>query len=206
VSDVYIGEGVTIGANGLFYPGVKIMSGSRLGDGVIIHSGTVIGSDGFGFAESETGLKKIKQVGWVEIEDDVEIGSNVSVDRGAIGPTRIGQGTKIDNLVQIGHNVEIGRQCLLVSQVGVSGSTHIGNGVILGGQVGLVGHIEIGDGVRVGAKSGVSKSIPAGKTVFGNPAREIMETKRIHASMRRLPDLIKTVRELKKKAADDGEK
>ena len=199
ISSVYAGHDVTIGKNCLFYPGVRIMDGTKIGDNVIIHSSTVVGSDGFGFAESEQGLKKIKQIGWVEIEDDVEIGSNVSIDRGALGPTRIGCGTKIDNLVQIAHNVEIGRHCIIISQVGISGSTTIGNGVILAGQVGIVGHIEIGDGARVGAQSGVSKSIAASKTVFGSPARDIMETKRIEAAMRRLPDLLKRVKLLEKK-------
>jgi UDP-3-O-[3-hydroxymyristoyl] glucosamine N-acyltransferase len=202
VSSVFVGRNVTIGENCLFYPGVRIMDDCRIGDNVIIHSSTVIGSDGFGFAESETGLKKIKQIGWVEIEDDVEIGSNTSVDRGALGPTRIGRGTKIDNLVQIAHNVEIGRNCVIVSQVGISGSTKLGNGVMLAGQVGIVGHVEIGDGVRVGAQSGVPKSIPPGKTVFGYPARDIMETKRIEAALTRLPELLKRVRKLEQKLSE----
>lgn len=202
VSDVYIGDNVTIGNNCLIYPGVKIMDGSKIGDNVIIHASTVIGSDGFGFAESETGLKKIKQVGWVEIENDVEIGSNCSIDRGALGPTRIGMGTKIDNLVQIAHNVEIGRHCIIVSQVGISGSTKLGNGVILAGQVGVVGHIELGDGVKVGAQSGVAKTVQAGKAVFGSPARDVMLTKRIEAAQSRLPDILKRVRRLEKERDD----
>lgn len=204
LSSVSVGENVQIGKDCLLYPGVKIMKDCRIGDRVILHAGVVIGSDGFGFAESDKGLKKIKQVGWVEIADDVEIGANTTVDRGAIGPTRIGKGTKIDNLVQIAHNVEIGAHCIIVSQVGISGSTKIGNGVILAGQVGLVGHIEIGDGVRVGAKSGVHKSLPPGKTVFGYPAREIMESKRIEAALPRLPDLLKRVRKIEKKLGDDS--
>ena len=199
LSSVFIGDNVEVGDNTLLYPGVRIMEGCRIGSGVILHSGTVIGSDGFGFVETETGLKKIKQIGWVEIGDQVEIGSNTTVDRGALGPTRIGRGTKIDNLVQIAHNVEIGQNSIIISQVGVSGSTKIGNGVILAGQVGLVGHIDIGDGARVGAQSGVSKSIPAGKTMFGSPAREIMETKRIEASLTRLPELFKRVKRLEEK-------
>lgn len=199
LSSIYIGDNVEVGDDTLLYPGVRIMEGCRVGSGVILHSGTVIGSDGFGFVETETGLKKIKQIGWVEVGDLVEIGSNSTVDRGAIGPTRIGRGTKIDNLVQIAHNVEIGQNSIIVAQVGVSGSTKIGNGVILAGQVGLVGHIDVGDGVRVGAQSGVSKSIPAGKTMFGSPAREIMETKRIEASLTRLPELFKRVRKLEEK-------
>ena len=202
VSSVFVGRNVTISENCLIYPGVRIMDGCRIGNNVIIHSSTVIGSDGFGFAESEQGLKKIKQIGWVEIDDNVEIGSNTSIDRGALGPTRIGRGTKIDNLVQIAHNVEIGQNCIIVSQVGISGSTKIGNGVVLAGQVGLVGHLEIGDGVRVGAQSGVPRSVPAGKTVFGSPARDIMTTKRIEAALTRLPELLKRVRKIEEKLSE----
>ena len=199
VSSVYIGKNVTIGDGCLIYPGVMIMNDSQIGNNVIIHSSTAIGSDGFGFVPTKEGIKKIQQIGWVEIGSDVEIGSNVSIDRGALGPTRVGDGTKIDNLVQIAHNVQIGKNCLIVSQVGISGSTKLGNNVVLAGQVGLNGHIELGDGSIVGAQSGVAKSIPAGKTYFGYPAREIMETKRIEASLSRLPDLFKRVRELEKK-------
>ncbi|HWR81969.1 MAG TPA: UDP-3-O-(3-hydroxymyristoyl)glucosamine N-acyltransferase [Candidatus Deferrimicrobium sp.] len=199
VSAVFIGRDVAIGDNCLLYPGVQVMDGCRLGSGIIVHSSTVIGSDGFGFAESDQGLKKIKQVGWVEIEDDVEIGSNTSIDRGALGPTKIGRGTKIDNLVQIAHNVEIGRHCVIVSQVGISGSTKIGDGVMLGGQVGIVGHLEIGDKVRIGAQSGVAKSVPAGQTFFGSPARDIMLAKRIDAALTRLPELLHRVRKLEEK-------
>jgi len=202
VSSVYVGENVTVGDNCIFYPGVRIMNDCRIGSNIIIHPGAVIGSDGFGFAKSDRGLKKIKQVGWVEIEDDVEIGANTTIDRGAIGPTRIGSGTKIDNLVQVAHNVEIGRNCIIVSQVGISGSTKIGDGVVLAGQVGLVGHIEIGDGVQIGAQSGVSKSVAAGKIVFGSPARDIMETKRIEASLVRLPELLKRVKKIEKKLSE----
>ena len=202
VSSIYVGPEVSIGDDCLIYPGVRILAGSRIGSRVIIHSSTVIGSDGFGYAESDTGLKKIKQIGWIEIDDEVEIGSNCSVDRGALGPTRIGRGTKIDNLVQIAHNVEIGRNCIIVSQVGISGSTRIGDGVILAGQVGLVGHLEIGDGVKVAAQSGVSKSLAPGSAVLGSPAREIMESKKIEAALRRLPELLKRVRRLEKEKPD----
>lgn len=198
LSGVFVGRDTQIGQNCLLYPGVKIMRGCRIGDRVILHPGVVIGSDGFGFAESDKGMVKIKQVGWVEIENDVEIGANTVVDRGAIGPTRIGARTKIDNLVQIAHNVEVGSDCVIVSQVGISGSTKLGRGVVLAGQVGVVGHIEIGDGVRVGAQSGVPNSIPAGKTVFGYPARDLMLSKRIEASITRLPDLFKRVRRMEK--------
>lgn len=196
VSSVYVGRDSWIGDDCLIHPGVRIMHGSRVGSRVLMQGGAVIGSDGFGFAQSETGHKKIKQVGWVEIGDDVEIGANTTIDRGALGPTKVGRGTKVDNLVQIAHNVEIGEHCLLVSQVGISGSTKLGNFVVLAGQVGLVGHIELGDGVKVGAQSGVPHSIPAGKAYFGYPARELMEAARIEASVRRLPELLKRVKKL----------
>ncbi|MBU0983246.1 MAG: UDP-3-O-(3-hydroxymyristoyl)glucosamine N-acyltransferase [candidate division Zixibacteria bacterium] len=199
LSSVFVGRDVRIGANCLFYPGVRIMHGCRIGNNVILHAGAVIGSDGFGFAPSPTGLKKIKQIGWVEVSDDVEIGANTTVDRGAIGPTKVGRRTKIDNLVQIGHNVVIGDDCIIVSQVGISGSTKVGNRVVLAGQVGVVGHIEIGNDVQIGAQSGVAKSVPAGTKVFGSPARGLIETNRIQASLTRLPELLKRVRQLEKK-------
>ncbi len=198
VSSVYIGKNATIGDNCLIYPGVKIMDDTKIGDNVIIHAGTVIGSDGFGYAESPMGLKKIQQIGWVEIGNNVEIGSNVSIDRGALGPTKIGDRTKIDNLVQIAHNVETGTDCIIISQVGIAGSTKLGNRVILAGQVGLVGHITIGDDTKVGAQSGVKKNLEAGKTYFGSPAREFIETSRIEASLKRLPELLKRVKKLEK--------
>lgn len=202
ISSVYIGKNVKIGNNCVLYPGVVILDDIQIGNHVTIHSSTVVGSDGFGYAPTKKGIRKIKQIGWVEIDDNVEIGSNVSIDRGALGPTKIGKGTKIDNLVQIAHNVQIGENCLIVAQVGISGSTKIGNDVTIAGQVGLVGHIDIGDGVIIGAQSGVSKSIPPGKIYFGYPAREIMETKRIEASLVRLPELLKRVKKLEKKLED----
>lgn len=203
ISNVSIGQNVILGKDCLIYPGVSILDDCKIGNNVIIHAGTVIGSDGFGFAKSKSGLKKIKQIGWVEIGDNVEIGSNSSIDRGAIGPTRIGSGTKIDNLVQIAHNVQIGQHCIIVSQVGISGSAKIGNGVILAGKAGIIGHIEIGDGAIVAAQSGVPRSVQPGKTVLGSPARDIREAKRIEASLSRLPDLFKRVRKLEKKQSED---
>jgi UDP-3-O-[3-hydroxymyristoyl] glucosamine N-acyltransferase len=204
--NVFVGKGAQIGKNCRIAPNVSIMHGCKIGSNVIIHAGTVVGSDGFGFAPTEPGAeyKKIRQVGWVEIGDNVEIGANVTIDRGAIGPTVIEDGVKIDNLVQVAHNVRIGKNSIIVAQVGISGSTKVGKSVILAGQVGLVGHIEIGDGAVVGAQSGVSKSLEAGKTYFGYPAREIMETKRIEASLRRLPDLVKRLNELEKKIKKDS--
>ena len=202
MANVYVGNDVTIGDNTVLYPGVRLLDGSKIGSNVIIHAGTVIGSDGFGFAPSDAGLKKIQQVGWVEIGDDVEIGANCTIDRGALGATSIGRGTKIDNLVQIAHNVEVGAHSIIVAQVGISGSTILGQGVILAGQVGLVGHIELGDRVTVAAQSGVPHNIEAGRTVFGSPARDIDEQMKINASLPRLPNLIKKVRQLEKKLDD----
>ncbi len=203
MTSVYLGKNSSVGKNCLIYPRVVIMNDCKIGNNVIIHSSTVIGSDGFGYTPSETGIKKIKQVGWVEIEDDVEIGSNVSIDRGALGATKIGRGTKIDNLVQIAHNVQIGQNCFIVSQVGISGSTIIGNNVTLAGQVGVRGHISIGEGATVGGQSGVTKSIPAGdKIYFGCPAREMRSVMKKEASLSKVPDLIKRVRELEKKLKD----
>ncbi len=203
VSSVFVGRRASIGRNCIIYPGVRIMDGCSLGDNVIVHSSTVIGSDGFGFASGEHELKKVRQVGWVEVGDDVEIGSNVSIDRGALGPTRIGRGTKIDNLVQVAHNVEIGEHCVVVAQVGISGSTRVGSGVQMAGQVGVVGHVEIGDGVRIGAQSGVSGSIAPGMSVFGSPAREAKRAMRETAAINRLPELLKRVRALEKRLAED---
>lgn len=200
----FVGAGTTIGKDCRIAPNVSIMHECIIGNNVIVHAGTVIGSDGFGFAPTEPGqeYKKIRQVGWVEIGDNVEIGANVTIDRGAIGPTVIERGVKIDNLVMIAHNVRVGENSIIVAQVGISGSSKLGRGVILAGQVGLVGHIEIGDGAMVGAQSGVSKSLEAGGVYFGYPARPIMETKRIEAGLRRLPELIKRVAALEGKIKD----
>jgi UDP-3-O-[3-hydroxymyristoyl] glucosamine N-acyltransferase len=200
----FIGKKTTIGKNCRIAPNVTIMHECKVGDNVIIHAGTVIGADGFGFAPTEPGqeYEKIRQVGWVEIGDNVEIGASVTIDRGAIGPTVIESGVKIDNLVMIAHNVHVGENSIIIAQVGISGSTKLGKGVILAGQVGVVGHIEIGDGAIVGAQSGISKSIEGGKMYFGYPAKPIMETKRIEASVRKLPELIKRVTDLEKKLKD----
>jgi UDP-3-O-[3-hydroxymyristoyl] glucosamine N-acyltransferase len=196
---VYIGDGVKIGKNCVVYPNVSIYRDCEIHNNVIIHSGTVIGSDGFGYAHSKEGVLKMPQIGTVIIEDDVEIGSNVSIDRGTTGTTLIKSGTKIDNLVQIAHNVVIGKNSIIVSQVGISGSTTIGDNVVIAGQVGIVGHIEIGDGVKIGAKSGVSKSIPANEDYFGIPARPIMKTKRIEAFLSRYNSLLERIKTLEKK-------
>jgi UDP-3-O-[3-hydroxymyristoyl] glucosamine N-acyltransferase len=199
----YLGAGVTVGEDCLVYPGVTILDGCCIGNRVIIHSGTVIGGDGFGFAQDEQGRHvKIPQVGIVQIDDDVEIGANCTIDRATFGRTWVQRGTKIDNLVMLAHNVEVGEHSILVSQVGVSGSTRLGKHVILAGQAGIVGHIEIGDGARVGAKSGVSHSIKAGEDMSGSPAMPHKEWLKAMVTLRRLPQMREELRNLTKKIAE----
>jgi len=195
----YVGARARLGEDALLYPNVTVREECELGDRVIVHSGTVVGSDGFGFVRDGDVYRKLPQVGNVVVGEDVEIGANVTIDRATTGTTRIGAGSKIDNLVQIAHNVQIGRNCIIVAQVGISGSTALGDDVVLAGQVGVVGHIEIGDGASVGAKAGVSKSVKAGERMFGCPAMPLRQAKRIEASIRNLPELIQTVRRLKRR-------
>lgn len=194
-----IGEDVQIGENSFIYPNVTIYRGSKLGRNVTVHSGTVIGADGFGFAPKvDGGYEKIPQLGIVVIEDDVEIGSNCSIDRATLGETKVCRGVKIDNLVQIAHNVFIGENTVIAAQAGISGSTRIGKHCMIGGQVGFVGHIEIADNTSVGAQSGVSKGTKVpGKTLFGYPAVEIRDAKRIEGAMKMLPDMIREVTALR---------
>jgi len=165
----------------------------------VIHDGTVIGSDGFGFAPEGGTYHKIPQVGIVIIEDDVEIGANTTIDRASLGETRIKRGAKLDNLIQVGHNCTIGEDTVIAGQTGLSGSTHIGRHVRVGGQVGFAGHMSIGDGVAIGAQSGVGKSVPAGQYIFGYPAKPHGEAFRIQAAVHRLPEMIKELRALKKR-------
>lgn len=196
MAGVYIGRDCELGENVLLHPQVTILDGSTLGDRVTIHSGTVVGSDGFGYATKDGVHHKVLQVGNVRIEADVEIGANCTLDRGALGDTVIGAGTKIDNLVQIAHNVKVGKGCIIVSQVGISGSTVLGDYVTLAGQVGLVGHIEIGDGTIVGAQAGVGHSLKGGSIYAGSPARELRDFKLVEAHLHRLPRKIKELKEL----------
>ena len=196
---VVIGRDVEIGDETVIFPNVVIYDGCRVGKRVRIHAGAVIGADGFGYAQGPQGMVKIPQVGRVVIEDDVEIGANTTIDRAAIGETRIGKGTKIDNLVMIAHNVSLGPHCVIVSQVGISGSTRVGQGVMMGGQVGVVGHIEIGDGARIGAKSGVPHSISPGETVSGIPAMPHLKWLRMVNALKRLPELLRDVTNMKKR-------
>ena len=185
----YIGDEAVIGDESLLHPNVTVRERVRLGRRVIIHSGTVVGSDGFGYAFHGGEHHKIPQVGTVIIEDDVELGSNVSVDRATMGQTVIGRGTKVDNLVQIAHNVTIGERSLIIAQAGISGSTTLGKGVVLAGQVGVVGHLTIGDGVRVGAQSGVAQSVPAGQDLSGSPAIAHRQWLSVQATLPHLPDI-----------------
>jgi UDP-3-O-[3-hydroxymyristoyl] glucosamine N-acyltransferase len=197
--NAFLGNNVVVGKNCIIHPGVKIYHDCVIGNNVVIHAGTIIGGDGFGFAPLADGtFKKIPQIGNVIIEDNVEIGSNTTIDRATMGSTLIKAGAKLDNLLQIGHNAEVGNNTIIAAQSGISGSTKVGNNVMIGGQVGIVGHITIGDGARVNAQSGVSKSIEAGKTVTGSPAYEFTAALRSQAASRKLPDLEKRIYELEK--------
>lgn len=199
MAGAFIGRESKIGKNCLIYPNVTIREKTEIGNNVIIHSGTTIGSDGFGYAQADGKHYKIPQVGKVVIEDDVEIGANCTIDRAALGVTLIGKGTKIDNLVQIAHNVKMGENCIIISQVGISGSTELGNGVILAGQAGIIGHLKIGDNVIVAAQSGVSHNLEDGNKYLGSPAREMMSQKRIEAIIHKLPEYVKRLRKIEKK-------
>jgi UDP-3-O-[3-hydroxymyristoyl] glucosamine N-acyltransferase len=198
-SGCFIGSNTKIGAQCLIYPHVSIRENISIGQRVIIHSGAVIGSDGFGFVQVDGKHQKIPQIGTVLIGDDVEIGANVTIDRARFDKTVIGRGTKIDNLVQIAHNVIIGEHCVIVSQTGISGSSELKDRVILAGQVGVAGHLTIGEGSVVAAQSGVSKSIPAGGKFFGYPAKPQSTARRINAIVQRLPHYIETIRNLEEK-------
>ena len=204
---VVLGDGVVLGDDVTLHPHVTAYAGVRMGNRVTVHSGTVVGADGFGYAAGPGGPEKVPQIGGVVIEDDVEIGANVTVDRGTLGDTVIGRGAKIDNLVMVAHNVHVGAGSMLISQVGISGSTHLGRGVIMGGQSGAVGHIKIGDGARVAAKTAVTKDVPPGTTVAGVPAVEIRQWRRSVAALNRLPGqmrrLASVIRREKGEAADE---
>ncbi len=199
---VVVDDQVSIGAHSLLYANVSVREGCRIGNNVIIQMGAVIGSDGFGFAFQDGKYHKIPQLGIVVIEDDVEIGANTTIDRATMGQTVIRRGTKVDNLVQIAHNVEIGEHTAIAAQSGISGSTKLGKYVKLGGQAGLVGHIRIGDHSAVGAQAGVTKSIPDHTFYSGYPAREHMKAKREEASLAKLPELLKSFRRLDAEVAE----
>jgi UDP-3-O-[3-hydroxymyristoyl] glucosamine N-acyltransferase len=195
---VSIGENAVIGADTRIFPNVTIYQGCQIGERVRIHAGTVVGSDGFGYVFDQGQHRKVPQVGIVILGDEVELGANVTIDRGALGPTIIGKGTKIDNLVQIGHNVIIGEHCIIISQTGIAGSNKLGNYVTVAGQVGLAGHLKIGDRVTITAQSGVMHDIPAGEKWMGTPAQSDKQAKRQLLALQQLPELIRRVKELER--------
>lgn len=197
---VTLGAGVVIGARTVLHPCVVVYPHSVIGADCVVHAGTVIGSDGFGFRHTSAGWVKTPQLGNVEVGDRVEIGANCAIDCGRFGPTRIGSGTKLDNHVHVGHNVNVGEDCLLIAQVGIGGSSRLGRGVILAGRVGVGGHLEIGAGARVGAGSGVITDVPGGSDWFGYPAKPRLHAMRISKEEDRLPELRRRVRELERRA------
>lgn len=215
--NTYIGHNVKIGKNVVIYPNVSIFEGTEIGDGTIVYPnvtirefckigkrcifqpGAVIGSDGFGYIKVKGNNVKIEQIGNVILEDEVEIGANTCVDRGAIGDTIIKKGTKIDNLVHIAHNDIIGSNCFIIAQVGISGSVEVGDNTTLAGQVGVAGHLKIGNNVVIAAKSGVTNNVPDGKQMSGFPLREHIDDLRIKMSMGRVPELVKKVKKLERK-------
>ncbi|MCX7882810.1 MAG: UDP-3-O-(3-hydroxymyristoyl)glucosamine N-acyltransferase [Brevinematales bacterium] len=203
---VFIGKGVKVGRECVIKAGVKIDDLTIIGERVIIHHNTVVGGDGFGYVVHEGRNVKIPQIGRIRIGNDVEIGACVTIDRAALGETVIEDDVKIDNLVQIAHNVHIGAHSIIVAQVGIAGSTSLGEGCILAGQVGVADHVTIGDRVVVMAQSGIEdKEVPSGKVLFGTPARDFMEQKRILAAQLRLPDLVKRVGEIEKRLGIERE-
>ncbi len=195
-SHVVIGPDVVIGPRATLYAHVTVREGVEIGAEVILHAGAVVGSDGFGYRQGAAGLVKIPQIGRVVLEDGVEVGANACIDRAQTDVTRVGAGTKLDNLVQIGHNVTVGRHCAVSAQCGISGSSQLGDGVVLGGQVGVADHITVGDGAKVAAQSGLDRDLPAGAVVFGSPAVERRRAYRLVALTHRLPELFARLRRL----------
>lgn len=201
MAQCYVGAGARVGKDCLLYPQVVLREDCELGDRVVVHSGAVIGADGFGFTtDRRTGRhSKIPQVGDVVIKDDVEIGANVAIDRATLGSTVVESGTKIDNLVQLAHNVRVGRDCFVVSQTGIAGSTTVGNNVILAGQAGVAGHLAIGDGAVITAQTGVMSDVPPKTVLFGSPGRPHREAFKLQALYGRLPELMERLKALEKK-------
>ncbi|PYK96086.1 MAG: UDP-3-O-(3-hydroxymyristoyl)glucosamine N-acyltransferase [Verrucomicrobia bacterium] len=198
----FVGANCVLASDTQLFPNVVLYPRTQVGQRVRIHAGAIIGSDGFGYVLDAGAHRKVPQIGYVIIHDDVEIGANVTIDRGALGPTSIGRDAKIDNLVQIAHNVAIGEHCLVVAQSGIAGSTKLGNFVTLAGQVGLAGHLKIGNKVTIAAQSGVMHDIPDGEKWFGYPAQPDRQTKRQILAVQQLPELIRRVAELEKKLAE----
>lgn len=202
----YVGNNVEIGENTILYPGVKIYHGCKIGSNCIIHAGAVIGADGFGFAPDKDGIyNKIPQLGNVVISDNVEVGANTCIDRAVMGSTTIGKGVKLDNLIQIAHNVSVGENTVMASQVGIAGSAHVGSNCMFGGQVGIAGHISIGDNVKLGAQSGIPNSVKKGSSLLGTPgipafdfARQVAMLKRLRQLFERVDDIEKAVANIRK--------
>lgn len=194
----YVGEDCQLGTGCLLYPNAVIMAACQLGDGCVLQPGAVVGAEGFGFVRTPEGIRKIPQIGRVEMGDRVEIGVNSAVDRAALSATRLGSGTCLDNLVQVGHNVRLGKDCLIISQVGISGSTHIGDNVTLAGQVGVAGHLHIGNNVTVGPQAGVAKDIADNLVVGGTPTVDYTTYLRTLSLMPRFPELFKRLSKLEK--------
>ena len=190
----FVGRGAEIGEGSVLHPRVVVGAGVKLGRRVVVHPGVVIGADGFGYAFDGHAHRKIPQVGGVLIEDDVEIGANTTIDRAMLGQTVVRRGTKIDNLVQVGHNVEIGEHSIIVAQVGISGSCRIGRNVVLAGQVGVADHVTVGDGAVVLAQSGLARDVAPGEKLFGTPARPVLQSKRIWVVEEQLPDIARRLR------------
>lgn len=195
---VFIGRGARLGQEVVVFPGVVIYPGVIVEERVVIHAGAVIGSDGFGYVEVEGKRVKIPQIGRVRVEDEVEIGANTCVDRATLGETTIGKGTKLDNLIQIGHNTVVGKDCAFAGQVGISGSVKVGDRVLMGGQVGVADHVKIGNDAKIAARAGIMANLEKGSVVSGAPAMPINRWKRIHASLVRLPDLSRRFRRLER--------
>jgi UDP-3-O-[3-hydroxymyristoyl] glucosamine N-acyltransferase len=198
---VFVGDGCVVGAGTVVHPNAVLYPGVKVGRGCILHAGCVIGADGFGYVPIGYGLMKVPHLGSVEIGDEVEVGANSCIDRAKTGVTKIGSGTKIDNLVHIAHNVTVGQACLIIAQTGVAGSVTIGNGVVLAGQAGIKDHVSIGDGARVAAQGGVIGDVAAGVTVSGYPARPHLEKMRELGALTALPDALKRLRALEKRLA-----
>lgn len=197
---VYIGDNVTIGDDCLIYPGVKIYRDCVIGNECTLHGGVVIGSDGFGFApQDDKNYRKVPQVGNVILEDRVEVGSNTTIDRATLGSTIIRRGVKLDNLIQVAHNVEIGENTVIAAQTGISGSTHIGKNCMIGGQVGFVGHIRIGDNCKIGARSGVEGHVKPDSVIFGAPAIDASKARRSYIHWRNFDEIVKRINEMEKK-------
>ncbi|MGB8715100.1 MAG: UDP-3-O-(3-hydroxymyristoyl)glucosamine N-acyltransferase [Rhodanobacteraceae bacterium] len=199
---VYLGPNVKIGANTIIHPGVRILSDCEIGNDCVIHAGVIIGGDGFGFApNSENNYKKVAQIGNVIIHDFVEVGANTTIDRATLGSTVIRKGVKIDNLIQIAHNVDIGENTVIAAQTGIAGSTRIGKNCMIGGQVGIVGHISIADGTMIAAQSGIGTSTKEKSILQGSPAFPIIEYKKSYVGFRKLPQLMQEIHQLKEELA-----